>query len=150
MEGGWDLMNHSGLHWSWDQMVDILQTIFWNESSGMKIVLFWFKILGNLFSRGPLTVIKLKFRTWFSAEQATSHHLNQWWPCLLKHELTKHKLYIEDLVHNCIIFFANALEILQSYTKPSVSYDYNVICMHVFLFLSLSTASYISYSSYHI
>ena len=35
-------------------------------------------------------------------------------------ETTKFRKYIDGLVQGCNIFIANALEILQSYTKPSI------------------------------
>ena len=48
-----------------------------------KNALFWFKFHWNLFAMVQLTICQLWFRWWLGAEQATSHHLNQWWSSLL-------------------------------------------------------------------
>ena len=36
-------------------------------------------------TKGQLPIFKHCFRYWLDAEQAISHYLNQWWPCLRMH-----------------------------------------------------------------
>ena len=65
--------------WILDKMVAILQTIFYNSVSCIKIVVFWFKCVGSLFPRLHLTIFQHWFGWWLGADQVTSHYMNQWW-----------------------------------------------------------------------
>ena len=66
-------------HWSRDKMAAIVQTIFSDEFFWMKIYEFRLRFHWNLFLRVQLTISQHWFRSWLSANQATSHYLNQWW-----------------------------------------------------------------------
>ena len=68
----------SGLtHWGRDKMDAILQTIFSNAFSWMKMLQLQLKFHWSLFPRVQLTI----FQQWLrlGAVQATSHYMNQWW-----------------------------------------------------------------------
>ena len=58
------------------------QKTFWNSLSFMKIVVYLFKFIWNVF---PLAINNKasKVHIRLAAEQATSHFSNQWWPGLL-------------------------------------------------------------------
>ena len=47
--------------------------------SSMKMFEFRLKFHWSLFQRVQLTIFQHWFRWWLGADQATSHHLNQWW-----------------------------------------------------------------------
>ena len=64
--------------WGWDKMAAIFQKTFSNTFSWMKIYEFQLRFHWSLFLRVKLTLFKHWFRLWLGADQATSHHLNQW------------------------------------------------------------------------
>ena len=63
----------------------VSQTTFSNAFSWMKKREFRVKSHRNLLLRLQLTISQHWFRYWLGAEEATSHYLNQCWPCLLTH-----------------------------------------------------------------
>ena len=77
--------HHASTHWGWDKMATISQTTFSNTFSWMKIYKFRFEFHWHLFLIIQLTISQLWFRSWFGAEQATSHYLNQCWPSFPTH-----------------------------------------------------------------
>ena len=75
----------SCLSFNLDKMSTISQTIFSIAFSWMTIFVFWFKFHWSLFVKLQLTISEHWFRYWLGAEQATSHYLNQCWPCSPTH-----------------------------------------------------------------
>ena len=71
-------MDGTELCWGWDKMAAIFQKTFSNTFSWMKIYEFQLRFHWSLFLRVKLTIFKHWFRLWLGADQATSHHLNQW------------------------------------------------------------------------
>ena len=65
--------------WGWDNMATIFRMTFWNRFSLMKIYEFRLKFHWSLFQGIQLTIFQHWFRSWFGADQATNHYLNQWW-----------------------------------------------------------------------
>ena len=65
-------------HWGWDKMAAISQTIFLNVFSLMKMLEFRLKFHWSLILRVQLRILQHWFRWWLGADQATSHHVNQW------------------------------------------------------------------------
>ena len=63
----------------------ILQIMFSNASSWMKMFELRLKFHWSLFPKVHLTIFQHWFRKWLGAEQATSHYLNQWWPSSMMH-----------------------------------------------------------------
>ena len=63
--------------WAWDKMATILWMSFQNVFSWMKTVLFLSKFNWNLLPMFQLTISQHWFREWLSAEDVTSHCLNQ-------------------------------------------------------------------------
>ena len=57
----------------------ILQTIFWNALSWIKMLWFLYTFHWNIFPRVQLTIFQHWLRWWLGADQAASHYLNQWW-----------------------------------------------------------------------
>ena len=55
------------------------QTTFSNALSWMKMYEFWLRFHCSLFLGVQWTIFQLWFRQWLSADQATSHYLDQWW-----------------------------------------------------------------------
>ena len=68
-------------HWGRDQMDDISQTTFSNAFSWMKMSEFRLKFCWSLYLMVKSTIPQHWLRYWLGADQATSHHLNQW--CLV-------------------------------------------------------------------
>ena len=66
-------------HWGRDKMDAISQTPFSIVFSWIKWYEFRLRFHCNLFLEGQLTIFQHWFRYWLSADQATSHYLNQWW-----------------------------------------------------------------------
>ena len=66
-------------HWGRDKMATIFQTTSSNVFSSLKMFEFRLKFHWNLFLRVQSTISQHWFRWWLGADQATSHHLNQWW-----------------------------------------------------------------------
>ena len=60
-------------------MFAILQRTFSKAFSWMKMLKLWLRFHWCLFRRVQLTIFQHWFRSWFGADQATSHYLNQWW-----------------------------------------------------------------------
>ena len=75
-------INHLTL-WNLNKMAAVLQTIFSNAFSSMKIVVFWLEFHWNSFPIVQLTIFKHWVRKWLGTEQAASHYLNQRWLNLL-------------------------------------------------------------------
>ena len=80
------MTRHHVMHYSlwintlrWNKMAAILQTIFSNEFSWMKIYEFRLQFHWSLFLRVQLKTFHHWFRWWLGADQATSHYLKQWW-----------------------------------------------------------------------
>ena len=63
-------------------------------------LLFRFKFHWNLFPRFQLTTFHHWFRQWLGADQATSHYLDQWWPCLLTHICVNRPQWVNKATHN--------------------------------------------------
>ena len=66
-------------------MAAIFQTTFFKSISWMKKHEFCLRFHWSLFLRVQLTIFHHWFRLWLGADQATSHFLERWWPCLLTH-----------------------------------------------------------------
>ena len=72
-------------HWGGDILPAMFQTTFSNAFSWMIIHEFWLRFHWILYGRVQLTIFHHWFRQWLGTDQATSHYLDQWWPCLLMH-----------------------------------------------------------------
>ena len=72
---GGDELTHRGR----DKIAAILQMIFWNAFSWMKMYDLRLKYQWNLCVGVQLTIFQHWFRKWLGADQATSHYLKQWW-----------------------------------------------------------------------
>ena len=66
-------------HWGRDKMATCFQTTFWNGFSWMKICGFCLAFHWRLFLMFELIIFQHWLRLWPGADQASSHHLNQWW-----------------------------------------------------------------------
>ena len=64
---------------------------------------------------------------------ATSHYLNQWWPCSIPYygiirglwvnPLRPNNIYINGFVQDCSNSIANAMELMQSCAKPLICFN---------------------------
>ena len=66
-------------HWGRDKMAATFKTMFSNTFSWMKIYEFRLRFHWSFFLMVQLTIFQHWFRQWLGADQATSHHLSQWW-----------------------------------------------------------------------
>ena len=82
--------------WHKNKMDTILQTIFSNLFSRVKIDAFWLKFHWNLFPMMKLTISHHWFRQRLVTEQATGHYMNQWWHNLLTHICITLQLHWEN------------------------------------------------------
>ena len=116
--------------WARDKMDAISQTTFSPAFSSMKIVVFWLNFHWNMFARVQLTIIQHWFRWWLGADQATSHHLNQWW-----------------LVHRRIYAWLNLNELTLWRDEASTSHSalWAVVTAHVLI----STVVYLNLKLRH-
>ena len=72
--------------WGWEKMDAILQMVFSNAFSSVKMFrINSVKISLQFASWVHLTISQHWFRQWLSDELATSHYWSQWWLCLLAH-----------------------------------------------------------------
>ena len=69
----------------WTKWPPFRQTTFSNQCSWMKMIEFQFQFHWNMFLAVQLTISQHWFRWWLVAVQATSHNLDQCWPCSLMH-----------------------------------------------------------------
>ena len=147
-------------HWSRDEMAAILQTMFSNAFSSMKIYEFRLKCNWSLFLGVQLTIFQHWFKWWIGAAHATSHHLNQCWPSLLMHicvsrppwihadmcfdinnyQLQKHFIYIQRLNirrigTTCNLFIGNKCATNNSRWESTVSLTWTnwISVLHVVL-----------------
>ena len=94
-------------------MAAIFQTTFSNAFSLKKMLEFRLKFHWNLFLRVQSTIFQHWFRKWLG----TVHYLNQCW---LEYRRIYASLGLNELMQNCSIFIAKALEVPKSCIKPSI------------------------------
>ena len=73
------LFSSFSTYWVRDKMAATSQKIFSNAFPWMKTYGFRLRFHWIMFPRVHSTIFQHWFRSWLGADEATSHHLNQWW-----------------------------------------------------------------------
>ena len=81
-----------------------------------------FKFHWELFPMVQLMILQHWFREWLGADQATSHHVNQWWPSLLMHVCVIQPLWVKLNHSRILLHLPNLVIMPSSYLNHQVRY----------------------------
>ena len=85
-------------HWCWDKMAAIVKTTFSIAYFLLKMYTLLFGFHWRLFLRVQFTISQHLFRWLLSADQETSHYLNEWWSRLLTYMSHSASLWPRDAI----------------------------------------------------